>query len=759
MTGCFFQIQLSAVWRRLFVFFILLFTLSLPCTSFADNTKTLREIIQQAILDNPEVQEKWFAFQAATEEHRRSKSGYKPRLDLSSRLGKEWLNTDATSSEFEPVEASLQLSQMLYDGFATRSEVRKYGYARLVGFYELYDTSENVALEASRAYLDVLKYRHLLDLAEGNYQQHRIIFEQVRQRVEAGISRGVDLDQATGRLALANSNRVTELTNLHDVTARYLRIVGALPPTGMEEADTTFNGLLPQTLDLAFEQAFKSNPAFLAALENVRVADADLEQRKAAYQPNLELRARHERGYDRASISGQSDASVVELVLNYNLFRGGADSATISQFTHQTGLAQRQLVRACRTVRQTLDIGYNDVQQLNKQLVLLEQHQTSISNARNAYRDQFDIGQRTLLDLLDTENEFFQARRAFLTASYDHQLAQARTLAAQGELLTRLQIRQADLPDMNSFDPSRSEINPDAICPPLAATTPQLINEPVVLLPNALPIIAPTPVPQPKAVDLVLKKRLNISFDYKDTAISPEYNQALKDMADFLQQYPQTVITINGHTDNIGSAGYNRKLSQARAEAVRNQLVNDYAANPAQIFITWFGFSKPKSDNSTPEGRADNRRTEILAALLEDDLNLADTSRPALINDAQNIIFNFPYRGTEITEEHTPLLLAMADFLKQHEDVIVTLDGQTDSVGGSAYNQQLSRARAEVVRNRLIDEYGTDPDQIFITWSSYQHAEKDEKGKEAAAASRRTVVRFSRIVDNLARLKDPVSQP
>jgi len=71
-----------------------------------------------------------------------------------------------------------------------------------------------------------------------------------------------------------------------------------------------------------------------------------------------------------------------------------------------------------------------DIHNLSRQLGFLDQHQLAIEKAREAYRKQFDIGQRSLLDLLDTENEYFQARRAYVNATYEHAIAHARTLAA-----------------------------------------------------------------------------------------------------------------------------------------------------------------------------------------------------------------------------------------------------------------------------------------------------------------------------------------
>ena len=126
--------------------------------------------------------------------------------------------------------AALSLTQLLGDGLATQNEVGRLGHERLARYFEVLDITEQTALETARSYYDVLRYRRLVQLAEDNYVSHRSAFNQIQSRFKAGVGRGVDLEQAGARLALAESNLSTEVANLHDVSARYQRIVGEAPP-------------------------------------------------------------------------------------------------------------------------------------------------------------------------------------------------------------------------------------------------------------------------------------------------------------------------------------------------------------------------------------------------------------------------------------------------------------------------------------------------------------------------------------------------
>ena len=167
---------------------------------------TLREIAQKAVLNNPEVVAKWHNFKAATEEVDVASGGFLPKVDLIAGTGREYLKQPVFSGSKATQEGYydrngwlVSLNQMLFDGFATRNEVKRLGKAQLVRYYELLDASEAIALEAGRAYLDVIRYRFLVNLAEDNYVQHRATFEQLLRRTQSGVGRRVDLEQAASR--------------------------------------------------------------------------------------------------------------------------------------------------------------------------------------------------------------------------------------------------------------------------------------------------------------------------------------------------------------------------------------------------------------------------------------------------------------------------------------------------------------------------------------------------------------------------------
>ncbi len=431
----------------------------------AQTPVTLQDTVKKAIVSNPEVQARWHAFLSSRHEQDVARGGYFPRVDLQTGIGRESLTQPSLpTTHFTRRGTVLSLNQMIYDGFATRDEVARLAYSKLVRYYEVLDASESTALEVVRAYNDVLRHRELFLLAQENFVQHEQVFKQIQERVQAGVGRRVDLEQAGGRMALAQSNLLTESSNLHDVSARFQRIVGELPPGDMTAPELLKQGI-PSTVEEALKQAFQDSPAFNAAIENVRAAQAEARGRQANFHPRVDLRARKDIAFNDNGIAGRRDDQVVELVLNFNLFKGGSDRALVNQYAERLALSKELRDKTCRDVRQTLAIAFNDIHNLSRQLGFLDQHQLAIEKAREAYRKQFDIGQRTLLDLLDTENEYFQARRAYVNATYEHATAHARTLAGMGNLLTALQVGRDGMPTAQELGQDRQEVDPDSQCP------------------------------------------------------------------------------------------------------------------------------------------------------------------------------------------------------------------------------------------------------------------------------------------------------
>ncbi len=420
------------------------------CAAMAQTTSPVAQSVQKAIEGNPEVAAKFNAFRASNDEIDVAAGTWKPHLDVSANGGKRTYDNTSTvpkDPRFYEGGVRAELSQLLWDGLATHHEIDRLSHTKLERYFDFIDSTEQFGLEAAKAYYDVVRYRKLVALAEDNYVQHKLSFDQVQSRVNAGVGRGVDLEQVVARVALAESNLVTERANLHDVTERYIRIVGSVPPAENVSAVSMVKQL-PATESEAMRIAALQSPAVAGAIEGLRAARSAAAGRKSAFQPRLEAHVRGAAGHNLDGVLYEKRDATAEIALTWNIFNGGTDSARERQYANLLTQAENLRDKACVDARQTVSIAFNDVRKLNEQLGYLDRNVVSIQKARDAYRQQFDIGQRSLLDLLNSENELYTAKRSYVLAEEDLATAIVRTYAGMGTLVASLGLKKPESPDL-----------------------------------------------------------------------------------------------------------------------------------------------------------------------------------------------------------------------------------------------------------------------------------------------------------------------
>lgn len=634
--------------------------------------RPLVQAAQKAVESNPQVQARWHAFLAAVEEQSVAKGGLLPQIDVGATLGRERKNAAPGAGgdfgTYNFATAELNLRQMIFDGRLSQSEIKRLGHAQLTRYYELLEASEQVALAAVQAYADVVAARELVDGAKENFVIHKQTAMQVDERFKAGVGRGADSEQANGRLALAESSLLNEMTKLNDANARYLNVLGEVPSPGLRPLPDPFKlGTMPKNILDALIFGLPNNPSLNAAAENARSKEAEVSAKQSAFLPRVDARAYANRGNNSGGYRGNSQTEGVQLALSYNLYRGGSDVAR----TRQAGALRDQALelkeKACRDARQTITIAFHDVKSLTEQLVYLDQHRLSTEKAREAYRSQFDIGQRTLLDLLDTQNEFFAANQAYISARYKQIAAQARTLAGSGQLVSTLGVGRKDQPTAEQAGQDSPALSTQDICPPTSPI--ELAIDKTVPAPVAKVVPVPKPAPAPpssyvvllpdpdgtvgqitvttksgvttlsKAQDSALLdgsgKRFNPSesqlrsdfdnaiahlprlpeqfrvyFETGSATLTKDSNTALPQVIDAMKLRQAPDVSVVGHTDTVGGAKYNRELGLKRANAVADKI---RAEGLKDVEVSVQSEGEDKLLVPTKDGVAEpmNRRVEI----------------------------------------------------------------------------------------------------------------------------------------------------
>lgn len=401
---------------------------------------TLQEAVSLAISTNPEVSAVANDRLAVDEELRQGRALYYPQIDLRAETGPEFSENATVDAQGHDdgkwrhrSQASLTLSQLLFDGFFADSEVERQQARVKSAAYRVGETAEFIGLDAVEAYLEVLRHRERVLIAEDNVDVHRTTLGGVQQRAQGGGGNIADVRQAEARLSSAESVLVQTRGDLRDAEALFERVIGEQPDT--LDAPTIPMDVLPADVDEAVSVSIENSPTVQFARADIEAAQADVKQQEASLYPDLRLEVG---GSVADNIDGKTDTehdATALVVMRWNLYRGGADSARIREFKHRLAEASDSLRINERRVAEDARVSWNAIEVSQQNVQILSQNVEANLRTRDVYAQQFDIGQRGLLDLLDADNELFLSRDNLITARYGEIFATYRLLATMGELV------------------------------------------------------------------------------------------------------------------------------------------------------------------------------------------------------------------------------------------------------------------------------------------------------------------------------------
>lgn len=405
---------------------------------------TLQEAVDATVKTNPDVLAAVHERQAVSKEVDQARAGYFPTLDL--QVGTGWEMTDNPSTRasgkgevhLNRDEARLDARQMLFDGMETKNEVERQEARTNSRAFSVFSSAENTGLDAVDAYLNVLRRQNLVELAQTNLEAHQRTHDQIMLRSERGVGRGADMDQSLGRLALAEANLMSEQSNLRDAETSYIRVVG-MEPESLSQPDSPIS-LIPQTRDEAIATAVDNHPTLRLASFDVDSAKAQHATAKAPFYPDLHLEVGTRADHDIDGQEGKDKDLYAMLRLRYNLVNGGRDTARREETAFLINQAAEIRNNTHRQVEESVRLSWNAWETVKRQMSFRRQHVESSEKSRDAYQQQFSLGQRTLLDLLDSENEVFRARTALVNTQYDEMFAMYRIMNSMGMLLQGLNV-------------------------------------------------------------------------------------------------------------------------------------------------------------------------------------------------------------------------------------------------------------------------------------------------------------------------------
>lgn len=414
---------------------------------------SLRDAVATGVQTNPEYGVVSASRRATDEELLQGKALFKPSLDVNADAGYEYSDDAATRSGTDDDDESLlryetgvTLTQLLFDGYNASNEVKRQKARVTSSAHRVRETAELVGLAIVEGYLEVLRQRQLLAISRKNVADHISILDQIEQGVDGGRSTQADLEQAKARLAQARATESSTRQALRSAESNYRTEVGD-EPGNLTLPNTPFD-VLAEDVSREVEKTLAYSPTLDIFESDIEVAYAEAQQTKSTFYPQVDLQLNARQGHNLGGVEGRDRSATALVVMNWNLYRGGADMARSREFIHRHQQTKESRSEAARAVE-------NDVRQTWAAMVSAGERARQFAAQADAnvevvkaYNDQFSLDRRTLLDVLDSQNELFVSRSNTVNSEFLEMLAVYRLLALKGALLPTLQVaypRESDV--------------------------------------------------------------------------------------------------------------------------------------------------------------------------------------------------------------------------------------------------------------------------------------------------------------------------
>lgn len=416
---------------------------------------TLSEAVSVGMETNPETGVVENNRRATDEELRQAQGLYYPQIDLQGDTGFEHtenITTRARTGDDENLyrnQIGVTLTQLLFDGFDAKYENERQYHRVRSASNRVRETSEFVGLDIVESYLDVVRQRELLRIARDNVQEHMNIMNRIQDGAEAGRSTQADVEQVRARLAAARANEANVVEALRISETSYKREVGEMP--GDLEVPVVPVDALEANVEEEVKHALTHSPTLDIFEADVNVAAAEWKQTQAAYYPQLDLQLNANAADNVGGIEDDEHGASALVVMNWNLFRGGIDKAREREFVYRHAQTKEERNDAARAVEDDVRQTWARMLSARERAAQFAEQAAANEGVVAAYRDQFDLDRRTLLDVLDAQNELFVSRSNTINNEIVEMFAIYRILALKGELLPTLNVAyQAEVdPDDN----------------------------------------------------------------------------------------------------------------------------------------------------------------------------------------------------------------------------------------------------------------------------------------------------------------------
>ncbi len=385
--------------------------------------QSLTEIISRAVIDYPSISAAKFNAESADHEVDRAFGQHMPQVGVQASSNRYQSGGKASREIFTPT-----VSLNVWSGMKIQSEVERAESLAAAADNQLISTQDEVVMLSAETYLQWAKSKELLKLAQDNLQVHQSLYDSIKKIIDQDPGRRVDLMQAQVRLdnaKIALTSRTAEVKQASERLHRFWP--DALPeqPLGVDE----FKGFLPSSLDEALQVVDQQHLNLATAKSNIEAATANVGVARSQYHPQISVSGSRQYNWATNSIEFMAQMSA-----NLPVFSGGSIDAATDKALAERQVAQLKLDETRRVLQEKVSVAWEDLHVTQQRAEIGKQQSEMANQVVGGYKLQFELAKRSLLDLLNVQNDQFNYRSNTVSNEYDHRIARFRLSAAMGQL-------------------------------------------------------------------------------------------------------------------------------------------------------------------------------------------------------------------------------------------------------------------------------------------------------------------------------------
>lgn len=406
--------------------------------------ENLVEVVRHTLGTNPSYFAAIAGEQSARHSVRDAQGKYLPQISISAGVGREKTASPASRAAsgssrvwLRREELALKAKQLIFGGGRVYKDVQARTYDYAAARFTTHDVREELILRTTNVYLDVRRYRELIKIAQQNVKVHQGTLDKAKRKFEAGAGRRVDVQLGVSRLEKARSQLEKFKGDLQTALANYTQVTDLIPSKYMK-MPVLRKKWVPSSLARALRLALNRNPELQVAHAEYLASDSRVGLAASRFWPrlSLELGANENNNLDGIEGINRDFSGMVQF--EYDLYRGGSNLANFRASKEE----RRRSLRQCQAVRrQIIDYvksAWAELMATRNEMRQLTAHVEATKNVVVDYKKQFEIGARPLFNVLDAENDYFNAQVAYVNTKYNHANAYFRLLDSTGRITSVL---------------------------------------------------------------------------------------------------------------------------------------------------------------------------------------------------------------------------------------------------------------------------------------------------------------------------------